>query len=193
MFEFYFSILTIYAFIAGGVLLKKIFKEKIDTQSVALLTVYFFQPMLVFWGLSSTQLGMNVFNLGIVYFISVAVLAIIFVGLGKFFIRDPKIRSIFIFSGTSGNTGNLGIPLGLTIFGPTSLIYTTMINFANVFWSFIFGVYFYSRGKFSIPQSIKNIFKMPILWVGGVAIILNFLNISMNPKIEAFIEIGGHA
>jgi len=62
-----------------------------------------------------------------------------------------------------GNTGNIGIPLGIALFGESSVIYTTLINIANVFVVYILGVYIYSRGSFSIRESLKNIIKIPII------------------------------
>ena len=193
MFDFYFSVLSIYIFVVGGFVLKKIFGKNLDTKSVTLLTVYFFQPLLVFWGLLRTPLKFEMMNSAILWFVGTCFVAMVFLGVGKLFIRDKKLRSIFVFTTTNGNTGNLGVPLGILIFGPVSVIYTTMINFANVIWNFTFGVYSYSRGNFSVIESIKNIFKMPILWAGVLGIIFNLNRIPVAPKIDEILEIGAHA
>ena len=72
-----------------------------------------------------------------------------------------------------GNTGNLGIPLNIAIFGEASIPYTTVVNLVNVFVVYIIGVYFYSRGSFDAKTSLKNILKLPILWATVIAIILS--------------------
>jgi len=89
--------------------------------------------------------------------------------------------------------GNIGIPLGIAIFGEESVIYTTLINIANVFVVYIIGVYIYSRGSFSIKASLFNIVKIPIIPASLIAIFINIYDIPINPQIEAFFKMGAYA
>ncbi len=136
---------------------------------------------------------MEVLNTGLIWLGITTSLVFIFLVFGKFFIKDQKIRSIFTFVTTNVNTGNLGIPLGIALFGAESIIYTTLINLINVFWNFIFGVYFVSRGQYSIKESIKNIFKLPILWAAIAGLMVNYYQVIMPAKISENLEIGAHA
>ncbi|WP_245394676.1 AEC family transporter [Sulfurospirillum diekertiae] len=74
-----------------------------------------------------------------------------------FFKEDIKEKSIITICVIIGNTGNLGIPLGIALFGDDSILYMSMINITNVFIVYTLGVFFYSRGNFSIKQSLFNI------------------------------------
>ena len=106
---------------------------------------------------------------------------------------DPKERSIASISALIGNTGNLGIPLGIAIFGEESIPYTTLINLANVFVVYTLGVYFYSRGNFSMKESVQNIFKLPPLWFALLALLLNFYQVELPKEVMSALSMGAYA
>ncbi len=105
---------------------------------------------------------------------------------------DPKKRAIFSIAGFVGNTGNIGIPLGIALFGESSVIYTTLINIANVFVVYILGVYIYSRGSFSIRESLKNIIKIPIIPASIIAILINIYGLDFPKQIENLLKMGAY-
>ena len=113
--------------------------------------------------------------------------------LGKLIFSDPKERAIFSIAGFVGNTGNIGIPLGIALFGEASVIYTTLINIANVFVVYIIGVYIYSRGSFSIKDSLFNIVKIPIIPASFVAILINIYDVPLSSEIQEFLKMGAYA
>lgn len=118
------------------------------------------------------------------------ILASFFVALS--FFKDTKERSIVTISSAIGNTGNLGIPIGIALFGPDSIIYTTLINVANIFIVYTIGVFFYSRGSFSIKESIYNIFKLPLIWFAGIALIFNYYDISIHTSLLNSLQMGAY-
>ena len=123
----------------------------------------------------------------------VFIVMIIIYPVSKIFFANIKDRSIFVISSLAGNTANLGVPVCIAIFGETSVIYTTIINLANVFFVFIIGVYFYSRGNFSPKDSFLNVLKLPVLWVAFLAILFNINNISIPKSISSSLQMGAYA
>ena len=73
------------------------------------------------------------------------------------------------------------------------MIYTTLINIANVFVVYIIGVYIYSRGSFSIKESLLNIIKIPIIPASIVAIYINVYEIPLSSQIQEFFKMGAYA
>jgi len=59
----------------------------------------------------------------------------------------------------------------------------------NIFICFIPAVYFYSRANFSIIESVKNIFKLPILWFAVLALTIKYFNIPLHEKFRDILEI----
>lgn len=186
------SIISIYAFILLGYMAKKMFKDELQEKGMILLSIYFLQPMLAFWGLSSKPLNLELLQVPFWYIaISLLCMAISF-GIAALFFKDTKEKSIVTISVIIGNTGNLGIPLGIALFGEESIIYTTMINVANVFIVYTLAVFFYSRGNFSIKESLLNIIKLPVIWFAILALVFNFLHLSIHPAIFKSLEMGAY-
>ena len=187
------SIIFVYVFIVLGYMAKRIFKEDMSTKTLTLMSVYFLQPFVTIWGFSTAKLHSEHIYVPLLYLAIILVLLIPTILLGKMLFIDPKERAIFSIAGFVGNTGNIGIPLGIALFGEQSVIYTTLINIANVFVVYIIGVYIYSRGSFSIKDSLFNIVKIPIIPASVVAILINIYDIPLSSQIQEFFKMGAYA
>ncbi|RRS31447.1 MAG: transporter [Epsilonproteobacteria bacterium (ex Lamellibrachia satsuma)] len=164
-----------------------------STRTLTLMSVYFLQPFVTVWGFSTAKLHAEHIYVPLLYLSIIFILLIPSILMSKILFDDPKNRAIFSIAGFVGNTGNIGIPLGIALFGEASVIYTTLINIANVFVVYIIGVYIYSRGSFSIRNSLFNIIKIPIIPASVVAIFINIYDIPLNPQIEEFLKMGAYA
>ena len=187
------SIIFVYVFIVLGYIAKRIFKEEMSTKTLTLMSVYFLQPFVSIWGFSTARLHVEHIYVPLVYLGIILMVLIPTMLLGKLIFTDMKERAIFSIAGFVGNTGNIGIPLGIALFGQESVIYTTLINIANVFVVYIIGVYIYSRGSFSIRDSLFNIVKIPIIPASVVAILINIYDIPLSTQIEEFFKMGAYA
>jgi predicted permease len=193
MIETLMSILFVYVFILLGYMAKSIFSEEMNTKTLTLMSVYFLQPFVTIWGFSTAKLHSEHLYVPLIYLAIILALLIPTIIIGKMLFSDPKERAIFSIAGFVGNTGNIGIPLGIALFGEQSVIYTTLINITNVFVVYIIGVYIYSRGSFSIKDSLLNIIKIPIIPASLVAILINIYDISLSSEIQEFFKMGAYA
>jgi len=193
MIETLMSILFVYVFIILGYMAKRIFKDEMNTKTLTLMSVYFLQPFVTIWGFSTAKLHSEHIYVPLLYLGIILALLIPTILIGKMLFNDPKERAIFSIAGFVGNTGNIGIPLGIALFGEASVIYTTLINIANVFVVYIIGVYIYSRGSFSIRDSLFNIVKIPIIPASVVAILINIYDIPLSSQLEEFFKMGAYA
>ena len=192
MFHIFGSILFVYIFIFIGFVAKSIFKEQIDSKTLTLVSVYFMQPFVSIWGFSTAKLSLSHLYIMFLYLAIIAILLVPIAWFAKKIYKDPKDRAIFTIAGFVGNTGNIGIPLGLALFGQESIIYTTLINIANVIVVYGLGAYIYSRGSFSIKQSIKNMLKIPILPASLVAGVLNILGVEYSSEVKEMLKMGAY-
>jgi len=172
---------------------KRIFTEDMNTKTLTLMSVYFLQPFVTIWGFSTAKLYTEHIYVPLLYLAIILALLIPTILLGKIIFSDPKERAIFSIAGFVGNTGNIGIPLGIALFGEQSVIYTTLINIANVFVVYIIGVYIYSRGSFSIKASLFNIVKIPIIPASVVAILINVYDVPLSSEIQEFLKMGAYS
>jgi len=187
------AITSIYLFIFIGFTAKKIFKDEINEKTLILLSVYFLQPILTFWGLTRVSINDDLLYVPVLYIIIVLAVLILLIISSKFIFTDNKDRSIFIAASLIGNTGNLSIPLGIALFGESSVAYTSIINIANLFFIYTIGIYFYAKSSFSMKESISSMLKIPILWVALIALLFNYLEILIHPQINLVLQMGAYA
>ena len=188
-----FSILSVYLFIVIGFLSKMSFKQKIDNETITIINVYVLQIFLTFWGLLLTPIDISLLYAPTAYlFITLLILFTSILAAKKLF-SDQKERSIATVAAIIGNTGNLGIPINIAIFGETSIPYATIVNLVNIFIVYSFGVYYYSRGTFDIKTSLLNIIKIPILWVAVLALALSFSGYRPSKIVENMLMMGAYA
>ena len=187
------SILSIYVFIVMGYIAKRSFKDQIDDKTITLLNVYFLQVFLTFWGLLLHPVNITLLYAPSIYIFIVIIALVVSVLFAKKLFENKKEYSIAMVAALIGNTGNLGIPLNIAIFGEASIPYTTVVNLMNVFVVYTIGVYFYSRGTFSAKESLKNILKLPILWAAFIAISLSVYGYRPSNTIMNMLMMGAYA
>ena len=187
------SLLGIYLFIAVGFGAKWTFKEKIDDRTITLLSVYFLQIFLTFWGLLKRPIDTNLLLAPSVYLAITLIALLLMIPLSQLLFKEPKERSIATVAALIGNTGNLGIPLGIALFGEVCVPYLTLINLVNVFVVYTIGVFYYSRGEFSVRDSLMNIVKLPVLWAAMGAIALNLGGYHPSEAIDKTLMMGAYA
>jgi predicted permease len=176
-----------------GFFAKMSFKEQIDDKTITILNVYFLQVFLTFWGLLLHPININLLFAPSIYLVIVLLIVTISIFSAKKLFEDKKEYSIATVGAIIGNTGNLGIPINIAIFGEQSIPYTTVINLVNVFIVYTLGVFFYSRGSYDIKTSLKNIIKLPILWAAIIAIILSIYNYQPSKTILNTLMMGAYA
>jgi len=188
-----FSISSLYIFIVIGYLAKMSFKEKIDDKTITLINVYFLQVFLTFWGLLIRPIDVTLLYAPSIYLGIVAIVIFISAFVAKLLFENKKEYSIATVAAIIGNTGNLGIPINIAIFGEESIPYTTVVNLVNVFVVYTIGVYYYSRGTFDSKTSLLNIIKLPILWAAIIAILLSVYEIQIHSSIMNMLMMGAYA
>jgi len=188
-----FSILSIYIFILIGYIAKMSFKEQIDDKTITIINVYFLQVFLTFWGLLVKPIDITLLYAPSIYLLIVAVVIVISAFVAKLLFEDKKEYSIATVAAIIGNTGNLGIPINIAIFGEESIPYTTVVNLVNVFVVYTIGVFYYSRGSFDTKTSLLNIVKLPILWAAIIAIALSVYGYRPDGAILNMLMMGAYA
>jgi len=181
------AVISIYFFIIIGFIAKKLFPE-INEKSFVIISIYFLQPFLTLWGLTLKEIDFNSIIAPTLY------LTIIFFSLFFTFllskVLEKKDRSIATITALIGNTGNLGIPLSFYLWGSEGAFWATILNLTNMFFIYLFAIFFYA-GKFSIENS-KKILKIPIVYVGIIALMLNYLKIDLS-EISEMLQMGAYS
>ena len=169
------SYTILHIFVFSGWTAKYIFKNQLHERSFVLLSIYFLQPILIFWGILLRPINWTLFLVPSLYFLALLIGTVLIIPL-RYTTSDKKDAAILQITGLISNTGNLGIPLGLLLFGPASVPYTALINLVNALFIYIVGAYRYSRGQSSIKTSLINVCKLPMIYSALLAIIWQWRN-----------------
>ncbi|PKI80266.1 permease [Malaciobacter halophilus] len=187
------SVLPVYFFILIGLITKKAFKEKIDEKSYVILSFYFLQPILVFWGLTKSPIDYGFIMSPFIFYCAIFSVLTLLLLFSNAIFKNSKDKTIFLAVSLVGNTGNIGVPLGIALFGEQSVPYTSIINIANMFFIYLFSVYFFAKDSFSVKKSISSIIKLPGLWVAFFAILINYFQIPIHNDISRVLQMGAYA
>lgn len=185
------AILGVYFFVALGFAAKRMFSE-IHERTLVLLSVYFLQPILSFWGILGAKIDFTAVSAPLIYFgISLFAAVFGFFAFSRIF-EDKKDAVIVTAGGVIGNTGNLGIPLLLAMFGKAAVLYAVLINVANIFVLYVIGVFLYSLGSYTAREALKNILSMPVVWSTLAAILMNYFGVALPSAFEQTVEMGAY-
>lgn len=184
----------IYLFILIGFIFKRIFKEQVSEKTLVLLNLYFLSPLLIFWGITRASLNSSFINSLLVFSSAIFItLFIAYLYTAKKFSNDDKDKSIFLASSLVGNTGNLGIPLCVTLFGEESAPYAAIVHILTTFFMYIFSVYFLTGKGFNLLNSLKNIFKLPPIHAAIMALIFNAYSFKLSDDFDKVLNMGAHS
>ena len=187
------SILAIYSFIFLGYIAKKIYKDDIHEKTLIILSIYFLQPILTFWGLTRIKINYELILTPFIYFLVVTFTLIFLIFISRYLFDDEKDKSIFITTSLIGNTGNLAIPIGIALFGEQSIAYTSIINIANVFFIYTVGIFYFAKSNYTFKQSLLKMVQIPILWFAILALGYNYLGFTINTQIDQALQMGAYA
>ncbi|WP_434255420.1 AEC family transporter [Aliarcobacter cryaerophilus] len=186
------SVLPIYFFIFLGFIAKKKLKTQIDEKSLVLISLYFLQPIMIFWGLTKEPINYEFILSPIFFIFCMASTLLLMLLYSKFIFSSKTDENIFLATALIGNTGNLGIPLGIALFGEQSVPYTSIINIANIFFMYTISIYFFAREQFNFKQSLKSIFKIPVIWFALLALTVNYYEIPIPKEFDFALEMGAY-
>ncbi|MGJ0295265.1 AEC family transporter [Aliarcobacter cryaerophilus] len=186
------SVLPIYFFIFLGFIAKKNLKTQIDEKTLVLLSLYFLQPIMIFWGLTKEPINYEFVLSPIFFLICMSSTLFLMLLYSKFLFSSKTDENIFLATALIGNTGNLGIPLGIALFGVESVPYTSIINIANIFFMYTISIYFFARDKFNFKESIKSIFKIPVIWFAIFALAFNYFEFKIPKEFDFALQMGAY-
>ena len=175
-----------------GFIAKKKLKTQIDEKSLVLISLYFLQPIMIFWGLTKEPINYEFILSPIFFIFCMASTLLLMLLYSKFIFSSKTDENIFLATALIGNTGNLGIPLGIALFGEQSVPYTSIINIANIFFMYTISIYFFSSEQFNFKQSLKSIFKIPVIWFALLALTVNYYEIPIPKEFDFALEMGAY-
>ncbi len=147
---------------------------------------------MIFWGLTKEPINYEFIMSPLFFLLCMGVTLLLMLLYSRFIFSSKTDENIFLATALIGNTGNLGIPLGIALFGEQSVPYTSIINIANIFFMYTFSIYFFARDKFNFKESIKSIFRIPVIWFALFALLFNYYSIPIPKEFDFALEMGAY-
>jgi predicted permease len=189
------AVTSVYIFIFLGYIARKNFGDKLDEKSFVLLSIYILQPILTFWGLTRVPIDLTLLYVPFLYLVIIFFSMILLIIFSKYLFKpiEKKEKNIFIATSLMGNTGNLGIPLGIAMFGEMSVAYTSIVNITNMFFIYSVGIYLFAHNIFNLKRALTEILKIPVLWFAILALAFNYTDIEINTHLDRVLQMGAYA
>ncbi|MFQ6057373.1 MAG: AEC family transporter [Anaerolineae bacterium] len=166
----------------------------LDVKSVSRTVLYIFSPALVFSSLAKSSLTSSDFS----HIVSFALLTIVVLGFFSWGITrllrfDQVMENAFLLSTLFINAGNYGLPVNLFAFGQPGLERAIIYFVTSALLTNTLAVYFASRGRSGVQESLLNIFKVPMVYALTVALLVRATGFTVPDPIFKPIEIAGQA
>ena len=188
-------VLPVLAIVGFGFLYGR--KADVDNDALADITLYVLAPALVFYSMATTNLRASQIVVLIVGVGLVTVgMAIIGEAVALFGNISGPTRNGLVLASTFSNCGNFGIPLSTFAFGEIGRNTAVLYLVAQNIFMYTLGVYLAARDSASSNvDSIREIFRLPLIYALVAAIILRQFNLvpSLETTVMETIELTGNA
>lgn len=149
-----------------------------DKHSIAKILLFLLAPLIVFNASINVKLDASVLFLPTFFFIFSSTLAFTLLFLFKKVWNDNT-ANLLAFSTATGNTGNIGIPLAILFLEPHLVDVFIFTVLASILYQNSVGYYITAKGSFTAKESLKKVFKLPIIYAFILGIILNLYGFKM--------------
>lgn len=151
---------------------------KVQKETIGSLLLYIFIPVVYFTSVATTPLTPSALSLPILFFVLCSGICLLFLYIGKHIWKDA-IKNICAQASGGGNYAYFAIPVALAIFGQQAVGLVVLSGLGFVLYENTVGFFVAATGNYTVKESLKRLLKLPALWATIVALIINFLNITL--------------
>jgi hypothetical protein len=160
----------------------------VNKESLSLVAIYFLVPIVMFSGVMKTNISIAILVVPFIVFLISSISCLIVFNLSKIFLKHKKQANILAMMAGTGNSGYFGIPVAMMIF-PAELVgvYITTVLGKVIFQNSV-GIYITARGSYTVKDSFKKVFTIPVIYGFILAIILSHFSIPIAPFLQEFFD-----
>lgn len=151
---------------------------KCDKNTVAKIILFILAPLIVFNATLNVKLDSSVLFLPTFFFTFSTVLAFTLLFIFKRVWSDNT-ANLLAFSTSTGNTGNIGIPLAILFLEQHLVDVFIFTVLASILYQNSVGYYITAKGNFSAKESLLKVLKLPVIYAFILGLILNIYGFKM--------------
>lgn len=168
------KLIPLYVIILLGFVAGRLYK--IQKESIAQLLIYFILPVVIFTGAVSTKISLATVSIPILVFFVCCFISVSVFYISGFFWKDQT-RNILSFITGSANTGYLGLPVAIAIFGDSVIGIVAAAILGTTLYTNGIGFFIAAKGRHTASESLIKILKMPVLYAFLLGLLVNVLGI----------------
>lgn len=149
-----------------------------NKETIAKILLFILAPLIVFSATMNIKLDTTVLFMPTFFFLLSSIMAF---SLLYYFKRvwSDNTSNLLAFSTSTGNTGNIGIPLAILFLEPQLVDVFIFTVLASILYQNSVGYYITAKGNFSAIESIKKVLKLPVLHAFILGVTLNLMEIKI--------------
>ncbi len=147
----------------------------VQKETLARILIYILSPAVTLLGAWVAPLDHGNLYLPLVCF-GISSFVCILVYKGAWWVPKPK-RNLLAYASACCNSGYFGLPLAVALLGEEAFARAVLISMGFFFFENTLGFYVSARGKFSIRESLKRLFRLPYIYAFALGLFLNFFGV----------------
>ncbi len=176
VFPLYITILI--GYIAGKYL-------KADRNSISNILFYIMSPLVVLYGISTTEINVQVISLPIlIWFIGSTISLIVYYSSALFF--KDNTRNILAFSSGSTSMGYFGLPVAIALFDEKTISIYIVCYVGMLFFENSLGFYIAANGIYTAKECLVKLIKIPSSYAMIAGLIMHYFSFSIPEFLSDF-------
>ena len=177
-------------FLAAGVGVLLAWKTNVEAKHLSRVLFFVFSPSLMFsLIMDSVSPDLPIGRIAFVVILTILIVSGVVFLIGKLMKYDKEMIIAMMIPALSMNTGNMGLPICLFVFGELGLTYAGFVLIANVTMTYTFGVAIASMGKQDIKTALLGLFKLPMIYAVALGFILVYTGLSVPTPIMRAVDL----
>ncbi|MEM7679576.1 MAG: AEC family transporter [Pseudomonadota bacterium] len=177
------SILPLYVIIALGWIAGRFYD--VDKNSLANLAIYMLVPAVTFYYMAGIKFDVEYFSLPFIAYFCYSAMTLIAYKLGLSLYDDKRANLLAMCSGTKNN-GYMGLPVIILFFPPEWVGVYVFTLVGSLMYEATVMYYVANRGNFSPMESLKRVFKFPVIYAAFFGLVFNLSGLEIPQQTEAF-------
>lgn len=136
----------------------------VDKKWIATLLLYIIVPVVMFYGVYSTELSRQTFSLPVLFFFLCCGISIAILQIWSKLYGEDNTKNILAFTAGTWNTGYFGLPVVAALLWPEAFWLTVLALLWFNLYEVTLGFYITAKWQFTVRQSIQKVLKLPLIY-----------------------------
>ncbi len=163
-----------------------------DVQSLSRVSLYVFTPCLIFSSLSNSAVSYEQMGrIGLCVLLVTASGMFVALLVARLLRWDRRRQAAFLLVTLFGNVGNYGLPVTGFAFGRQGQAFAVVYYVVSAVLVYTLGVYLASLGQHTARQALTHVFRLPLVYAAGAALVANVTHLSLPLPLARAIDLAG--